>query len=310
MKILYFGTSSFSAEILRFLLQQSCEIVAIITQPDKPKGRNRKLSPTPVKEFAQLSCPNIPIFQPEKASDEAFVLQLKQWSPDFLVLAAYGQIIKENLLKLPALGAINVHTSLLPKYRGANPIRRALIAGEEKSGITIMEMTKELDAGDIYAQEEIPIPLEMTYGELEKQMEDKAGPLLFDTLKKIIENSIQKKTQDHTKANYAKKLSTEELQLSWNFPAIEIHNHVRALSPKPGAWTTYFSRNERKRLKILRTRPAEGKGAPGEIILRNKNSCIVACSIGALEILRVQKEGKHPVDISEFLRGIPENFTF
>lgn len=310
MKIIFFGTSPFAASILRYLKKQNINIVAIVTQPDRAKGRNKKLSFPPVKEVALELFPDTPLFQPEKASNASFIAEMDMLTPDLIVLVSYGQIIKKQLLDIPHLGSINVHPSLLPKYRGASPIRRCLMAGEEKSGVAIMEMVKELDAGDVYAMEEISIAPDMTFKELEEKMIEVAAPLLVDVIKKIEEGSAKKKPQDHTKATYTKKITPHETQISWLFPAKDVHNQIRALSPKPGAWTYLFINGEKKRIKILRSHYVKKQGAPGEIIHKDEKSCIVGCKKDAIFLEEMQLEGKKILDVETFFRGISGKISF
>jgi methionyl-tRNA formyltransferase len=310
MNVIFFGSSQFAVSILEYLHKHLAQIKAIVTQPDRPKGRRLKFESTLVGQYAEKSLTQIPLFKPNKASDESFVLKLSAFSPDLIICAAYGQIIKKNLLDLPKLGWVNVHTSLLPKYRGANPIRRAILAGEKVTGITIMKMEPQLDAGPIYAQKIIEIPEDMDFGQLEEKMAIESGPLLIEVVQKLFRGEQEKIMQDHSLATYAQKISVEETRISWSQKASKNHNLIRALSPHPGAWSYFYKNGEKKRLKILQSYIVDLKGIPGEVIVQDKGQLIVACKDKALEILKVQVEGKKATDIKNFLQGIREAIIF
>ncbi len=303
MKIIFFGTSKFAAEILQFLVQKKLSILAVVTQPDKPKGRSQKVSESPVKEISKKYLPNSPLFQPAQASDPVFIEQMKNLRPDLFVVVGFGQILKEELLQVPRIAPINVHASLLPKYRGAAPIQRCLMAGEAKSGITLIHMTKDLDAGDILGVAEVAISQDMTAGELTEKLMQAAKPLLL----RVIDKLPKGVKQDGTKATYAKKLAAEEFQIFWDFPAEQIHNRIRALSPKPGAFSYLHINQEKKRLKILKSTLSSKKGeAPGQIF----PPMIVICKDGAIEIQEVQLEGKKAMSCQEFLKGVQGKIFF
>lgn len=296
-KIVYFGTPHFAAEVLSYLLERSVPISAVVTQPDKPKGRSRQISPSPVKELVLKQAPHIPILQPEKASEEAFLKQLLELKADLFVVVAYGQILTQKLLDIPPLGCINIHASLLPKYRGAAPMQRCLMAGEKETGIAIQKMVRQLDAGDVIATTKIPIPQDMILGELEKNLCDAAKPLLLSVLETFELGIPPGKPQNHDEATYASKIDGE--QIDWNKPAEEIHNLIRALSPKPGAWTWVSSGDERKKLKILRSKVTQNQG-PG----------IIPCGNGAIQLIEVQPEGKKPMQAVDWYRGQKNNLVF
>lgn len=305
MRIVFFGTPQLAATILQFLSTKSVEILAVVSRPDKPKGRSGAPQPTPVKEMAlQLGCP---LYQPKKASDPEFAAFLRSLNPDFFIVAAYAEILKENILTIPRFGALNVHGSLLPAYRGAAPIQRALMAGEKESGIAIMKMVLELDAGDVYAMEKIILPEDMTAGELFDEMAKRAGPLLWDVMKKIENGEADPIPQDHSKATFAKKVSSEEGEVDWKRTAVAIHNQIRGLTPNPGAWCYVEVRGEKKRLRLKKTRVEYGfSGEPGAII-SYQSRFFVACREGALELLEVQLEGKKALSGEVFIRGLPIN---
>lgn len=305
MRIVFFGTSAFAARILTALIENHHQVVAIVTRPDRMKGRQMRSSPPPVKETASSLCPSIPLFQPEKASAPEFADVLMQFHADLFVVVAYGEIIKKNLLGMPKLACINIHASLLPKYRGAAPIQRSLMAGEQETGITIIEMSPQMDAGDILAMESIPVPQNMMFGELDLTLSALAIQLLFKTIRAFGEGSVRKEAQDHTQATFAPKLTAEEEQIDWRRPAKELHNLVRALSPSPAAWCQIKIGNDSKRLKIKKTQVVHGiNAAPGTLISFGKDGWIVACGTEALRLLEVQLEGKKAMTSEECARGI------
>ncbi len=298
MKIVFFGTPFFAAEILGYLLGQSVQIAAVVTQPDRPKGRSLQMTPSPVKALIQERAPSIPLYQPEKSSNEEFLSQIAAYKADLFVVVAFGQILPQKLLDIPPLGCINIHTSLLPKLRGAAPIQRALFNGDAETGVSIQKMVRQLDAGDVVAVEKIAIPLEMTYGELEAKLCSLAKPLLIKVLDLYGKGIPPGTPQDPAQATYASKVELEEGEIHWERPASEIHNLVRAFSPRPGAWCWAQS----KRLKILRSRalPAP-QGRPGEIL--SIKDALIGCGQGALELLQVQPEGKKAMSGADWLRG-------
>lgn len=312
MKIVFFGTPDFAAEILKTLLQNEFEIVAVITRPDRPKGRSGTPSCTPVKICAQEQIPPIPVYQPEIVSSPDFAPTLQAYGADLFVVVAFGEIIKQHLLDMPKLGCINVHASLLPKYRGAAPIQQSIINGEIETGVTIMHMAKKMDAGDMIETVRVPISPEMTYGELEKELCIKGAQLLVKVLNDFRQGTIKRTPQDHSNATYAPKIELENCQIFWNSPAQSIHNLVRGVNPQPGAWCIVEIRGQAKRLKILKTSLQEKKDEePGTILTTSNKELAVACKEQALKILEVQLEGKKCMSIEEFLRGFSkENIRF
>jgi len=309
MKIVYFGTPYFAARVLSYLISESFSISAVITRPDRPKGRSLKVSPSPVKKMVQESFPEMLLLQPEKASNPEFLEKLRSLQADLFVVVGYGQILSEELLRIPKL-CINVHASLLPKYRGADPMRRALLAGEKESGITIMKMVKELDAGDMYEKEKITIDSDINFTELQEKLIQVSGPLLKKVLKQYQSQTLSPEKQDERLSNYAKKIASQEREISWNFPAEQIHNQIRAFSKTPGAWCFIQVKGEKKKCKILRSKVAQQNGAPSEVLEQTKKKLVVACKEKALEILELQLEGKKPLTIQSFLAGFQEKILF
>ncbi len=309
MKIVFFGTSSFAATILEYLLQHSVNIVAVVTRPDRPFGRAQKIKPPPVKEALLRLRPDLPLLQPEKASTPAFAETLASFAPDLFVVVAYGEILKQNILDIPKKGCINVHASLLPKYRGAAPIQRCLWDGCKETGVTIMEMVLEMDAGDMLAQAKMDISDNMTRGGLEQKLQELACPLLLEVIKNIERGSVQKISQNPQLVIFAPKIPVQEEKISWHEPAQRIHNQIRALSPQPGAWCQIKIQDVAKRLKIKRSQVVHQSGEPGAI-LSSHNELVVACGQEALQLIEVQLEGKKSLSIQEFLRGMNSKFEF
>lgn len=304
MKIVFFGTSSFAARILATLIQHEHNIVAIVTRPDRTKGRHLQLSPPPVKEIAQQLKPSIPILQPEKASTPEFASHLQTLNADLFVVVAYGEIIKKSLLEMPTLGCINIHPSLLPKYRGADPIRPCIMAGEKETGVSIIEMSPQMDAGDIIAQKIVPLPHDLTFGELENQLCEMSGTMLLEVIEQFAKGTVKKTPQDHTLATFTKKLMPADEQLDWKRSAEALYNQIRALSPAPGAWCTILIDSSIKRLKIKKAALADGSGTSGEILSFGKTGWIIACEQGALRLIEVQLEGKKTMSAEECARGM------
>jgi methionyl-tRNA formyltransferase len=301
LRIIYFGTPDFAASILKYILDAQVEVVAVVTQPDRPKGRSLQESPSPVKSCLLERALSIPILQPQKASEPLFLEQLKHFKAELFVIVAFGQILPQSLLEIPSKGCVNVHPSLLPKYRGAAPIQRSLLNGEKETGVAIQKMVKQLDAGDVIATAKIEILPNTTYGELERDLCELSKPLLLLVLQAYQKGIPQAEPQDHSLATYASKITVEEAEIHWNQAAQEIHNQIRAFSPRPGAWCWYVALNgEKKRVKILRTSMMGLGGEPGEIISPDG---VVACGSNSLKIIEMQPEGKKVMSSSEWLRG-------
>jgi methionyl-tRNA formyltransferase len=304
MRIVFFGTPPFAAEILKHLLNQSAEIVAVVTKPDKPQGRSGALVPSAVKQLAQEKLPNVPLLQPAKISAPEYVEQLAQLKPDLFIVVAFGEIIKQALLDVPKFGCINIHASLLPKYRGAAPIQRAVMNGDPESGVTIMYMVKQMDAGDIIRMVRCPIPENMTAGELEQQLCNLGRIAIVDVIKELGQGIVKREPQDHSAATMAPKVELEDGLVDWNRTAREIHNTIRGLTPRPGSWCLVNLRGEQKRLKVADTSVVSESGTPGAILRCDEKGLIVACGKDSLCIGKVQLEGKKMVPAIEFWRGI------
>jgi len=298
-KIVFFGTPQFAAEIFVHLLENRVPIVGVVTQPDRPKGRNLQLTPSEVKK----RCPEeIPLFQPNRCSELVFLDAMRQLEADLYVVVSFGQILPQKLLDIPPMGCINIHPSLLPKYRGAAPIRRALLNGDAETGVCIQKMVWEMDAGDVLKAVELPIPFDMNHGELEKKLCEISKDLLIEVLEKFRVGVPSGKKQDPARVILAPKLTPEEMKIDWKRSNIEIHNQVRGLAPQPGAWCLMDMGGEIKRLKVLRAEPVEKEGRLGELVSRKE--FVLGCGKGALRILEVQPEGKGRMRGDEWLRGL------
>lgn len=299
MNIVFFGTPDFAAKILEYLIDNRINIVAVVTQAEKLRGK-----PSEVKLVAEKRLPNIEIFQPEKASDIEFIKKIKTFSPDLFVVVAYGKILRPDLLDVPSKDAINVHASILPKYRGAAPMQRALINGEKKTGVTIMQMAKELDAGDIIAIKEVSIDDNMNFGELHDLLCDLAKPLLLDVIQKYEQGRVKKYPQNNLLATYALKITSEDQKINFNRPADKVHNLIRGLSPLPGAFCEMEINGSLKKVKLLESDVFPFFGKAGEILKFDRDNFVIACASGAVSIKRLQIEGKKVLKVNEFILGI------
>lgn len=307
MRVVYFGTPLFAAKTLDYLLSQGVQIVGVVTQPDRPKGRSGTPTPCPVKEAVISKSLDIPIFQPEKASDPEAAAQIEALKPDLFVVVAFGEIISQQLLDMPKIACINVHGSILPKYRGAAPIQRCIMEGETESGITIMHMAKKMDSGDMIKVVKTPIGENMTYGELEEKLCSLGSVALYEVICDFSKGNVGREPQNHGLATYAKKIETSDCEISWNQAASKLHNQARGVTPRPGAWCQIKVRGKQKRLKIRKTLLNDMSGPkPGEILSFGSEGLVIACGEGSLKILELQLEGKKAMEASEFVRGFSE----
>jgi methionyl-tRNA formyltransferase len=302
MKVVYFGTPQFAAHVLEDLLKHGVEVVAVISRTDKPKGRSGDPVPTPVKEVAIKH--QLPIYQPEKVSSEEFRPTLESFNADLFIVVAYGEILKQHVLDAPKIGCINVHASLLPKYRGAAPIQQAIINGEKESGISIMYMVKKMDAGDVITTAVVPISDEMTFGELETALCQAGCKSLQTALQFFKDGKVPRAAQDESQVTFAPKIELEDCEIDWNKPAQQIHNLVKGVNPYPGAWTRVVVKGQEKRLKIFATRVINSSGKPGACSF-TKGEMTICCGSDALVLKEVQLEGKKRMSGEELFRGIP-----
>jgi methionyl-tRNA formyltransferase len=303
MKIVFIGTAELGIPTLTVLAQsKEHAVLAVVTQPDRPVGRQQKLAASPVKDMAfKLHCK---IFQPQDINATSVLEQIKYLKPDIIVVAAYGQILSKNLLKLPQLGCINLHASLLPKYRGAAPIQAAIRNQDSHTGMTIMWMDEGLDTGDILLQEKIRIRADDTAETLHERLSQLGASTLLEALSLIKSGKAPHLKQDTTQSSYVKKLKKEDGLIHWSKKQVEIDAHIRAMTPWPGAYTWAPEGSDLRMLKIYTTILSNRtKGKPGEVISVDKHGIKVAAGQGGLLLREVQLEGKKRMHAAEFARG-------
>ncbi len=300
MKIVFMGTAELSCASLEKLAGKF-QIAAVVTQPDKPKGREMKLQFSPVKILAEKL--KLPILQPAKARDEKFVAELRELKPDLIVVVAYGQILPQGILDLPRFGCLNVHTSLLPKYRGASPIQSAILNGETETGVTIMKMDVGLDTGEIISQARTSVLAEDNSQTLHDRLAQLGAELLVETIPAYVAGKTPPKPQPAEGASYAAKIKKEDGKIDWNQPAKMILNRLRAFTPWPGAFTFLKTESKPQLLKIWKAEVVEKSGTAGEILSADKNGIVVASGKNALRILELQREGGRRLSAQEFLAG-------
>lgn len=298
------GTPAFAVPSLKALLDRGENVVCVITQPDRPKGRGRKIMMPPVKELALKA--SIPVLQPESIKGDKFLAELRQYDPDIIGLTAYGNILPENIINLPPLGTINVHGSLLPKYRGAAPIQWALIKGETETGITIMQMDKGVDTGDILLQEKLPIGPEDTAGTLSLKLAELGGKALGAALDQLRLDRLKPAPQDNNLASLAPLLNKEDGLVNWSHSAQEISCQIRGLDPWPATYTTLSG----KRLRLYSPEIADRSlclgcsiSEPGIICTANRNGLLITTGEGCLLIKEIQAEGSRRMSVDAFLSG-------
>ena len=297
MRIVYMGTPPFAVPPLHSLIAAGHKVVGVVTRIDKPAGRGKVLTPPAVKVAAGQS--GIPVFQPRRVREQESVAAIRAMEPDVIVVAAYGQILPKDILALPKYGCINIHASLLPAYRGAAPINWAIINGETRTGITIMQMDEGMDTGGVLAQESVPIDSRDTTGTLTEKLSQIGSRLVVDSLSRIEAGAISPVPQDPGKATTAPLLKKEDGLINWELTAVVIHNRVRGLSPWPGAFTFL----DGAMVKVLETEVVPGSGGPGTLTVQGKDVLAVGTGNELLRIVSIQPEGKKPMTAAEFLRG-------
>jgi methionyl-tRNA formyltransferase len=301
LRVAFFGTPAFAVPTLDALLASHHTVVGVVTQPDRPRGRGQKVSDAPVKARALQA--GVPILQPATLRDEAFLTPFREWRADIGVVAAYGKILTETTLAVPRLGMVNVHASLLPRYRGAAPVHRAVIAGERETGVTIMRVVKALDAGPMLATATHPIGEDETSDQVEIALASLGAPLLVDTLDRLATGRAVETPQNDGEATYAHRLTREDGLIDWSRPARDIHNLVRGLYPWPHAYSSL----DGERLIIWKT-AYEITGThplPGTIVAARGDVWTVAAGDGLVHIQQIQAEGRRPVPVRDFLAGHP-----
>ncbi|MGD6772264.1 methionyl-tRNA formyltransferase [Staphylococcus simulans] len=303
-RIIFMGTPDFSTKVLEMLIAKE-DVIAVVTQPDRPVGRKRVMTPPPVKEVALQN--GIEVYQPEKISQSEDLQTLIDLKPDLIVTAAFGQILSKALLDAPRLGAINVHASLLPKYRGGAPIHQAIIDGEKETGVTIMYMAPKLDAGDIISQQAIDIEANDDVGSMHDKLSFLGADLLAKTLPDIINGTNERIEQNEEEATFASNISREDERIDWSKSAQDIYNHIRGLLPWPVAYTKLDDKN----MKLYQAHIVEGKeGKPGEIIETTKKAIIVGTgSSDAIALTDIQLSGKKRMPTANFLSGYQDDLV-
>jgi methionyl-tRNA formyltransferase len=298
------GTPELARVSLQALLgRRDFQVVEVVTQPDRPKGRDLRLTASPVKELAVHS--NVPVLQPERARNEGFIAELRKLKPDLIVVAAFGQILPQSILELPQFGCINVHTSLLPKYRGAAPIQWAILNDEAETGVTIMKMDAGMDTGAILTQEKTPIHESDNAQSVHDRLAIVGAELLVRTIPDYIGGKIGARPQPAEGVSYAPKIKKPDGEIDWTQPARAIWNRVRGLVPWPGAYTQVPAEPKSYLLKIWEAEVVRATGSPGEILSADKSGIVVGCGQNAIRIRQLQLEGGKRLKAQQFLAGHP-----
>ncbi len=303
LRIVFAGTPEFAAAHLKTLLGTDHQIVAVYTQPDRPAGRGQKLMPSPVKQLAVENA--IPVLQPPSLKDAAAQAELAALQPDLLVVVAYGLILPQAVLDIPRFGCINSHASLLPRWRGAAPIQRAVQAGDAESGVTVMQMEAGLDTGPMLLKVRTPITAEDTGGSLHDRLAELGPPAVIEAIAGLASGTLMGEVQDDAQANYAHKLNRDEARIDWSRPADELERLIRAFNP----WPICHSTLNEAPLKVLAGRIGEGQGQPGEILAASKDGLTVACGSGALQLTRLQLPGGKALNFSDLYNSRREQFA-
>ena len=308
LKIIFMGTADFGGPVLEKLADSRENKIAVVTQPDRPQGRGRKILPTPIKKITLDK--GLEVFQPENINDEESIKRMKEFNPDIILVVAYGQILSSHILNIPKIGCINIHGSLLPKYRGAAPINRAIINGEKETGITFMFMKEKVDAGEIIFQEKIDILADETYGELYYRLSDLSARSLPKLLEKIKSGKIERISQDNKLVTFARKMNKEDGEIDWSDKGEKVYNLIRGTIPYPGAFTFYKGR----KLKITRARflddhqgetdTGSGSPKPGRVIKTEKDAILISTGDkGIIKILRLIPAGSKELTAEQFVNG-------
>jgi methionyl-tRNA formyltransferase len=300
LRLIFMGTPEFSVPTLLELVAHGHEIAAVYTRAAKPAGRGMKLQPTPVEIEARRL--GIPVVTPSSLKTPEALEKFRAHDADAAVVVAYGMILPQAILDAPKLGCFNLHASLLPRWRGAAPINRAIMAGDSETGVMVMKMDAGLDTGDVAMAERMPLTDAMTASDLHDALARLGGDLMVRAIGALERGKLQLTKQSDDGVTYAAKIDKAEARIDWNRPARAVLRHIHGLSPFPGAWCEMPIDGEQVRVKILRCAMADGSGAPGELL---DDRLTVACSEGALRILELQRAGKSPMKAEEFLRGTP-----
>jgi len=297
LRIIFAGTPDFAARHLQALIQSEHQIVGVYSQPDRPAGRGKKLKASEVKALALEH--NLPVFQPQSLKNDEALAELTSLNADIMIVVAYGLILPKAILEAPRLGCLNVHGSILPRWRGAAPIQRAIWAGDEQTGVTIMQMDEGLDTGDMLHVSRCPISATETSESLYTKLAELGPDALIETINKLANGEITPEPQNDELANYAKKLSKEEANIDWSMSALQIERNIRSFNP----WPVCFTQMGGQTVKIYQAQVVLQSGDPGQILSSDKNGVVVACGEHALCITQLQPQGKKTMAINDFLNG-------
>ena len=301
-RLIFMGTPAFAVPSLEALLAAGEEVAAVVTQPDKPRGRGQKVSPSPVKELALAW--NLPVLQPRKLKDPEFVAALRSYAPELMIVVAYGRILTHEILALPTVGFLNVHASLLPRYRGPAPINWALIRGDKETGVTIQWVKYKVDTGEVFLQERVPIREEDNAGSLAQKLSERGAALLVQALEMLRRGEAIREIQDESEVTYEPLITAEMRRINWEQPAKDAANWIRGLDPKPGAYT--FTKGKILRLFGARVKKIEGRvAAPGTALGLAPKGLEIACGAGSVTIAELQLAGHKRLPAADFLRGQP-----
>lgn len=301
-RLIFMGTPDFAVPTLKALIDHGHRILAAVTQPDRPKGRGKRLGAPPVKELALKH--RLEVLQPEKAAEESFCAQISAKAPDLIIVVAFGQILRKRLLDIPRWGVINIHGSLLPALRGAAPIQWAILNDESKTGLTVMQMDEGMDTGPILFQEEVPVLKDETAGQLHDRLAVMAGDLMVRSLKRMSGTILRPTPQNHSRATYAPKIGRELSLVNWKEEAVKVSARIRGMDPRPGACTL----REGQEIKLFASTVVERDrtdGSPGQVLGLREEYLVIATGRGAVGIRALQYPGKKRLPAREFLRGLP-----
>jgi methionyl-tRNA formyltransferase len=305
IRLVFLGTGDFALPAFEHLLETGHDVAALVTQPDRPQGRKQEIIPAPIKRSAEAR--GIAVFQPEDVNAAESLERIRDFHPELLVTAAYGQILSADLLSIPRLGGINLHGSVLPSYRGASPVARAIQNGDTTTGVTVIRMTLHIDAGGIIAVSRADIGPDETAGELEERLARLGAPVVAQSIAALAAGPVPILPQDKTQVTRAPKLRKEDGLIDWSRPAKAVHDHVRAMQPWPVASTTWHPQagtsREPTRIIVHKTEVADGRGRPGEVIEATGDRLVVAAGEGAVRLVTIQLPGKKAASAAELLRG-------
>jgi methionyl-tRNA formyltransferase len=294
LKIVFMGTSEFSVPALQALIKNKFNILGVYTQPPSKSNRGQKINASPIEEFSKKN--KINYKNPINLNSDKELKIFKELSPDIVVVVAYGQIIPKNFLNIAKFGFINIHASLLPKWRGAAPIQRAIMNGDKKIGVSIMKIEEKLDSGPVLTSKEIELDQKATHGEIEKKLSIMGANLIVENLKRLEEGNLKFIEQVHSEATYAKKIDKSETKINWGLDATKVLAHIHGLSPSPGAWFEH----ESERFRVLRANKFSASGNPGTLLDENLT---IACKSDSIQILEIQRQGKNKQTTKDFLLG-------